>query len=207
MRHALTAVALSAATLVTAACAGSEDPSPPPTPEAALSTAGATSLPDETERTTTQPSPDESTSTSLGDGPPELPPEATEQTYAGATAAFAHFIDTYNYSVQGPTSGLLPQLTVPSCAVCVEWEEKVVALEADGDRYTSEILSIDSFAPSMVDETVSGTVTLSEMYPEVVSADGSVLLESSEPQTFKRQVELVYIQGSWIVQAVLTLDS
>ncbi|MGB7425815.1 MAG: DUF6318 family protein [Ornithinimicrobium sp.] len=133
--------------------------------------------------------------------------QATEQTEAGAEAAFSHFIDTYNYSVQGPTSGHLPKLAVPSCAVCVEWEEKAVALEADGDRYTSEILSIDSFETSMVDDIAIGTVALSEMYPEVVSADGSALLESSETQTFERQVQLVYLEGTWIVQAILTIDS
>lgn len=141
------AIAAAAGLVLLAGCDNQTDPSPPPTTEDALTTATAapTTPPDDVDVTTdAAPTTAEPTTSepAADDGPPEMPPEAQEQTQEGAEAFALHYIDLVNYTGRYPTLGLLEPLAQEECQSCANRVDAVAYGVEHGDH-----LRDDTFRP------------------------------------------------------------
>lgn len=139
---------LLAVAALAAGCSGGEEPADPPTSDAALTTSEATPVadpapttetPDDVSQTSAAPDVSETT---VDSGPPELPPEAQEDSEAGAAAFAEHYIDMINYTSKYPEVGLLDKLSSENCEVCANFEDTVATSVETGEVSMKNIFEI-----------------------------------------------------------------
>lgn len=134
------AAAVAALALGLAGCSNSGQPSPPPTPDQPTTTSSPSDTSPTTEAAPTTEAPSETTSTGL-------PPEATEDSEAGAEAFALHYISLVNQLGREPRSGILEPLSADGCKSCANREEAVRYSETHDEHIDGETFEVvDSVA-------------------------------------------------------------
>lgn len=196
-----------AAVVMLAACS---DPQASPPPEQEESVGATSESPEETATS----SPDdavETTSPTAADredpGVPELPPEAMEDTEAGAEAFVQYYVDLLNYTAQFPQQGLLDDLADPECGTCETFEARVTEqLEADThyDGPSSVVQEVDAL-PSGSGYRVY--VRAEAPAYRRIDASGAEIESVEKGQDAEVAFDIYSSQGSFIVEAVRTIGS
>ncbi|MGI8946536.1 MAG: DUF6318 family protein [Ornithinimicrobium sp.] len=196
MRAKRVTAALSLAILAGAGCTGPGQPSPPPEPVESLGESSATSEPPPPDTETKTATATSSPTTKAG-GAPELPPEATEQTEAGAEAFVAHYFDLLNYGTMTPDAGALANTGTPQCQTCVAFEESLQSLAEDGLRSDGPSIELLSATASEVDGEVLVETILSQINPAVLTLDGDIENPADQPSDVSFALRLTWTEAGW----------
>ncbi|WP_131104079.1 DUF6318 family protein [Ornithinimicrobium sufpigmenti] len=186
----IVAIAAAVGFVLLAGCDNQTDPSPPPTTEEALTTAttAPTTPPDEVELTTdAAPTTVEPTTTEpvAGDGPPEMPAEAREQTQGGAEAFVRQWVVYLDHVYAGGEPATVLELSGPDCQSCSALVDGVPD-NPEGER-TFEVL------------TASGELIGDELAR--VETDLEVLRGSGQGEGVL-VFDLSFESGEWIVESI-----
>ncbi|GAA4871906.1 DUF6318 family protein [Serinicoccus chungangensis] len=200
-----TAIIAAAASLVLLpACTESNEPSPMPTSEDALTT--ATESPEEPDDVAVTSEPDETaeeTEEPAAEGPPEMPAEAEEQTEEGAVAFALHYIEVLNSAMTRPEVGLLEPLALDSCATCDNFEE-LIAYGAGENEYLARPM-VDTGEPQSIFTGETARVLLpAEQTAQPFLRDGDPVDRALEQQELSLVVRVSW-QDGWLVESI-TID-
>lgn len=204
--------ATSVAIILLSACSQDPEPSPPPTPVDSLSSSASTPPPEadteaETQTqapaTTEAPPPDDSqTTTAAASGPPELPPEATEQTEAGAEAFVAYYFNRYNYGMVTPARNALSETAADGCQACAAFQESLVLLETGNLRSDGPVAELVSTDASIEGANVSVETEFIQTNPAVLTAAGDIHQPSREPYRVDFVFRLEWTEAGWRVTEI-----
>lgn len=185
--------------------AGCSDPqaSPPPDPQEPVAATSqspegtATSAPDDAVQTTSPVDADRE-----DPGVPELPPEAMEDTEAGAEAFVQYYVDLLNYTGKFPQSGLLEPFSDEACATCEAFETEVIELDSRSEHYDSDALQ--PFAMTTIRFQGDSQVTVQSFAPAAnrLDVNGKILSSTEEVEKLEWLVELTPSEGSFVVKGI-----
>jgi len=159
VRLRLALAGIAAGTTLLAGCTG-DDASADPSPD-------KTSSSSEPAEETTEPDVDA----------PELPEAATEQTYEGAEAFVAHFIETFNYAQVSGDVEPMRAISDPGCSSCIDLADLIEeTYEAGGSSTGGGITLTGALSPLPADFGATfGIYSTATSEPQVITnADGSV---------------------------------
>lgn len=186
---ALLALTLSAGSL-TAACQGG---SPTPLSSVAASASSSASV---SPSTSSHPLPSPSP-------PYSAPPDAREQTEAGAIAFVRFYVEQVNRAWMTPDDTLIPPLVEPECQSCKAMQnnaKEYVALKHRHSTPAVEIVDLNA-APGAPDGQQFLEVKFHQLAASVVTEAGSVVSVKAE-NTFERRFLLTWKGDSWSVSGI-----
>jgi hypothetical protein len=188
------AAAVAALALGLAGCSDSGQPSPPPTPDQPTTTSSPADTSPTTEAAPTTEAPSETASTNL-------PPEATEDSEAGAEAFALHYIELINQTGQNPERGVLEPLADETCKTCKNFAGNVEYLITNGLHNDGPAARVHDARAVDLGSTTNVEVTFDQLQVDVVDADGEVShsYELEENVTFV--FRLAYRDG-WVIQEI-----
>ncbi len=161
------AAAVAALALGLAGCSNSGQPSPPPTPDQPTTTSSPSDTSPTTEAAPTTEAPSETTSTGL-------PPEATEDSEAGAEAFALHYIELINQTGQNPEPGVLEPLSEETCKTCKNFEGNVDYLITNSLHNDGPAARVHGARAVDLGQTMNVHVELDQLEVDVVDQDGEV---------------------------------
>lgn len=172
MRAKRVTAALSLALLAGAGCTDPGQPSPPPEPVESLGGSSATSEPPppdtETETATATAAP-----TTEAGGAPELPPQATEQTEAGAEAFAQYYVERVNREGQKPQDSMIDKFSDAGCESCKNYEQNIKQLEAEGLRNDGDAAIVNDSSSTSTGETFVAFLNVDQLPYAVIDSSGS----------------------------------
>lgn len=190
------AAAVAALALGLAGCSNSGQPSPPPTPDQPTTTSSPADTAPTTEAAPpTTESPSETAST-------DLPPEATEDSEAGAEAFARHYLDVLNALSQNPSTGELTKLSADACRTCANFEAAISGLQERGERTNGPVAEVKSATAVMIGQDAHATVSITQLGPETLAADGSTATPSASPESVDLVFRLEWTGTAWIVNEI-----
>lgn len=206
-----TAAAACLAVALAAGCTDDSEPSPPPEPVDSLTddtseepppdTDTETETDDQTE-TTSEPPPDDVQETTEAAGAPELPPEASEQTEAGADAFVRYYVRVLNYGAMSADDSLLTDLGLPECSTCASFEQMLSSLASEQTTSDGPVLEV---ARSSAELTATGAgidTTLTQLNPAAINSQGAIVSESRAPQEARFLFELEWMETEWVITSI-----
>lgn len=192
-------------------CAGDTSPTPPPTPVDSLDGATASTEPaDVMAQTSTNP-PDDTAGETAGDtdedgtttsGPPTLPPEAEEQTEAGADAFVRYYLEYFDYLRQNPDAGDLSQYAGPDCAACDAFESQIFSFTDNASHYEGSSLSITSSRTFSLGRQFSSEVVMREAPSKIIDDKGSLIRNTPPSDGVAALFTLEWVDGGWRVEVL-----
>lgn len=193
------AAAVAALALGLAGCSDSGQPSPPPTPDQPTTTSSPADTAPTTEAAPpTTESPSETAST-------DLPPEATEDSEAGAEAFALHYIYLINQTGKRPEVGVLEPLGADGCKSCQNHEESVTYAAEHGQTLQGDTFEIDQSSALYYPEGQSAVVRVDVTQPEQhYFQDGEPTDRKLDAARATLVFRLVWDDG-WLVQEI-TVD-
>ena len=188
------AAAVAALALGLAGCSDSGQPSPPPTQDQPTTTSSPADTSPTTKAAPTTEAPSETASTNL-------PPEATEDSEAGAEAFALHYIELINQTGQNPEPGVLEPLSEETCKTCKNFEENVeylIANELHNDGPAARVHSVNAVN---LGATTNVELTFDQLQVNVVDGAGDVAhsYELEENVTF---VFRLRYQDGWLIEEI-----
>lgn len=199
---------LSLLLLASAGCTDAGQPSPPPDPVDSISDPSATSQPPppdtETETATaTETAKATASPTTEAGGPPELPPEATEQTEAGAEAFAIYFLKHFDYLRQNPVLGGLHGLYSESCTACLSYEGQIDDFATNSLRYDAPSVEIISSQTVGLGEEFLSTVTVNELAVDTIDRNGEVVKKNPSSSKVGTVFTLTFNdEDGWIIDVI-----
>lgn len=198
-----------AAGALLAGCSGEAEPAAPPPSEEALTTSDTAPTTDAAPTTEEPPddvvettAPPDVVETTEAGGPPEMPEVATEDSEAGAKAFASYYLDTFNYSTSTPASGLLEELSDNSCETCNAFLGIIAEYTSENQRTDGPILTYSSPTGTITGDHAVLFVDAVQTVPARLDADGNVVKEAGESETFKMVIRLKPTDSSWLVTEI-----
>lgn len=204
-RVAVTAIVAS----MSLSLAGCEKSTPSPTPPATTaptSTSGASATSGSTD---SPPSPTRPASSSPSTGsalpyPVDVPSEARVNSPAGAKAFVGHFFRTVNTAFTGSRTGAILPLSLPSCATCQGFEDKLAEYQQAKSHYDRPALTIREISTTPRQPRFGGTtldVVAMQEPAKVLTIDG-VMVETITGKEAVLSVEVVFDGQVWRMASI-----
>lgn len=181
-------------------CSDSGQPSEPPTPSEPLTTSSPTTSDD---APTTEPAPPPETESPSETASTEIPPEATEDSEAGAEAFVKSFLETFNRLGQSPEDGVLSKFSRDNCETCSNLESAIEQLVSAGHRTSGPAISVHDVSAVNLGGTTRVEAHLEQLGGELLDENGEVV------QTAEAGGEFVYVftlsrdGDQWLIDEVL----
>lgn len=152
-------------------CSDSGQPSEPPTPSEPLTTSSPTTSDD---APTTEPAPPPETESPSETASTEIPPEATEDSEAGAEAFALYYMELINVTGQDPQAGVLASLASDGCKTCLNFEKNVEYLLSNGLHNNGPAAEVHEAEAVDLGTTTNVEVTFDQLQVDVVDDRGEV---------------------------------
>ncbi|MGB3185109.1 MAG: DUF6318 family protein [Ornithinimicrobium sp.] len=198
----LSVVVLSLALGGLAGCS-EEKASPPPTPEDSV---GATS---DEDTATASSGPDDASSTSApvaDPGIPQLPPEAMEDSEAGAEAFAQFYMDLANYIGENPQSGILERYSNEGCSTCDVFEAQAEEFEANGNYYTGPAGIVQQVSALSNGAGYVADLDISVPAYRVLSSSGDVVETQEAGAEIRLEFDLVHDRQQFYVDEIYSVE-
>jgi hypothetical protein len=197
----ITATAVCLALLTTAACSSDPQPAAPPTPTDSVSATSAAPPEDTAPETATE------TASPSTDALPELPDEAKEQTEAGAEAFVEFYFATLNELAEDPHENVLTAWDAPDCDTCSVFSGTIDELASLDRRAAGPFVEVEVTRTTVVDETAGADVLLSQLGPDIVDPQGTVVEEGADAREGMLLLQLSWRNGGWALSGISSRPS
>ncbi|MGB7449498.1 MAG: DUF6318 family protein [Ornithinimicrobium sp.] len=194
---------------VLAACDDGQRPQEPPQNQDSVGAADdskATSVGDDAASKATSAA--DSAGQTADPGVPEMPPEATEDSEAGAAAFAEYYLDLYNHLGRYPQDGVLNELASNQCDTCRNYEDNVESLSKKDQRLDgpSGIVTKATALASGPDSYVVSVVARTPAYRRL-GIDGTEIDRFSQGSDIELSVDVRRLDASFLVEGVFVVQN
>ncbi|UJH69865.1 DUF6318 family protein [Ornithinimicrobium sp. INDO-MA30-4] len=191
MRRYFVASAL-ALGLALSACSDAGEPSMPPSGDGARST---TAVPSDDQVVATTEAPSKAAE------PTAMPTSEMEESVEGAEAFATYYMSLINATVSDPRTGLFTEFASPSCEGCLNLENSVSDLQADGLSGPDTVISYSEPRIEMTGSTYVAQFDANQDAYDLVDSNGTVVRSVEGAQGLLVQLNLRWDTTGWVVDS------